>query len=687
MKQSLILWLAIVFGCYANTLVAQGENNNWHFGKQNFIDFNQDPPQIQQSNILTIESCSAASDAAGNLLFYTIGSRIWDANGDEMPNSNGLLGNGPFFSGVPMGSSAAGVAIVPNPADAQQYYVFSGDAYEDGTNKLYYSLVDMTLNGGLGDVVAGVKNIELMSDMSEFLTTTLGSDCQSYWLITRSFSNGNMNAFKIDVDGINTTPVVSVHPGGANYGTMNFAPNGTTLALGGSPFYISTFNSVTGTIGDFIAIPLLGSTLEFSASGNKLYAYSNGEGLYQLDLSSLPDAAAVAASQEVIYSLDPMTDGFIIDMRRAPDGKIYTLRLNMMSAPYVSIGCVQNPELSGAASNFNPQAFPTSSWWGNQIFTSFGEPMCIAGSIDTIINSRKDTAICSEVAAVLSSSLPQGSSYLWSTGATSSEIEVYDDGLYWVIAKDGCSSTIDSFMVQFHHLSLDLGADTQLCVGDTLVLNALQNNPAATYEWNNGSQESTLKVYVAGTYSVSIKDGDCFYTDSITVDVIYPEFGIVEGDTSLCDDIVLQLHAEGNMAGTYLWNTGEITPAIYTIPGQTGYYSATMTNICGVYRDSVYIEALNCQCIPFVPNAFTPNGDGRNDVFSINLSCPVMSAFSMEIFNRFGQRVFIASDPESGWDGSYLGGRADVGVYFYYITFKGRAGADFVFKGDLTLIR
>lgn len=108
----------------------QGENNFWYFGKHYGIDFNQNPPQLFETNIYTMEGCSSVSDAEGNLLFYTMGSRIWDRAGNEMPNSTGLLGNGPISSvtGLPAGSSYSGAAIVRNPGNHDQYYIFSGDA-------------------------------------------------------------------------------------------------------------------------------------------------------------------------------------------------------------------------------------------------------------------------------------------------------------------------------------------------------------------------------------------------------------------------------------------------------------------------------------------------------------------------------------------------------------------------------
>jgi hypothetical protein len=157
-------------------LLAQGVNNNWHFGNFNQISFNTGLPVFStNSSINTFESSAAVSDESGNLLFYTMGARIWDRHGTEMPNANGLLGNGPFSGGHPAGSGRSNVHIVPHPGNRDQYFVFSAEPIETLGGKVYYHLVDMSLNGGLGDVVPGMKNIEIVGAYGqEAYTVTRG---------------------------------------------------------------------------------------------------------------------------------------------------------------------------------------------------------------------------------------------------------------------------------------------------------------------------------------------------------------------------------------------------------------------------------------------------------------------------------------------------------------------------------
>ncbi|MBL7917657.1 MAG: gliding motility-associated C-terminal domain-containing protein, partial [Bacteroidia bacterium] len=88
-----------------------------------------------------------------------------------------------------------------------------------------------------------------------------------------------------------------------------------------------------------------------------------------------------------------------------------------------------------------------------------------------------------------------------------------------------------------------------------------------------------------------------------------------------------------------------------------------------------------------IPSAFSPNGDGINDVFGILGSGKYSDNFEMRIWNRWGQEVFRSTDPTVGWNGNFNGAQAQPGVYAYYITYKNLFGEDKVVKGNVTLVR
>jgi gliding motility-associated-like protein len=137
----------------------------------------------------------------------------------------------------------------------------------------------------------------------------------------------------------------------------------------------------------------------------------------------------------------------------------------------------------------------------------------------------------------------------------------------------------------------------------------------------------------------------------------------------------------------YRWNRSTKTdPTIGGLPN--GHYAVWVTdaNNCPI-ADTTNIAYEEC-CKPFIPDAFTPNGDGTNDVFRIAHKGD-MRIVEFSVYNRFGEQVFTTSRTDEGWDGRYRGTAADMGVYFYYARIIcGINRTDItMLKGDVTLIR
>jgi gliding motility-associated-like protein len=678
------------------SIKAQGQNSNWHFGQKMGINFNVSPPQLFESNIRTTEGCSAVSDASGNLLFYTMGARIWDRNGNEMPNATGLLGNGPIQlgTGVPVGSSAYGVVIIPNPGNANQYYVFSGDAIESATYNLYYSLVDMTLNGGMGDVVPTVKNVLLMTNVYEYLSSTWGGDCKSYWLLARTSAImvREFYAFKIDENGVSTTPVITVPPQmtlSAQPHTC-FAPDGVTMVSSGQKLILSKFNNLTGEVYDFVGID--GAEMgpvAFSPDATKVYIAANNWGVKQYDLSLMPNTVAVAASVITVDSNHNSSGSlYYNDVRLGPDGRIYIIKNNFTSSGFsISVSAINNPNVAGTGCNFIPEAFTMPPSWlpppPLDFYFCLGNPVAVHPTADTVYHPAKDTLVCSSNALQLESSDEDATIFEWSTGATTATINVNQDGLYWVKGTNNCSITTDTFKVQFANIAIDLGNDTAICIGEHITLDA-SGPDISNYSWNTGSVNATLDVSQAGTYYVTGSFKGCIVSDTILISVTEPELYIVENDTTICNDQPLTLHAQANPVSTYSWSNGDNDAQ--TIATTAGTYTVTATNECGTYQDSVQIQVQNCDCKIFAPNVFSPNGDSKNDTYGIQLACQP-SSYSLSIYNRYGQRIFQTTSPTTTWDGTFNGQRLDAGTYFYYITFKSPTGIETEKKGDIMLIR
>lgn len=331
----LLFLLAISFN-----IKAQNQNKNWHFGIGISINFNVFPLTVVQSNVNVIESASAVSDDNGQLLFYTSGFKIWNKNGVEMPNATGLLGNGPFTIPNVIGSGYRSVQIIKHPGNSKQFFVVSGDANEQPTRNLQYSLVDMTLDNGLGDVVPGQKNIQIMTNCSEYLSVFRGNDCNSYWLIARAAqpqASRPVYAFKVDQNGFNPTPVISNPPpylGSAGYDEL-YLLNDLETAVGINFNNVITikFDGNNGQFSNFQTVPNYiqgvgehNGNFTLSLDRTKMYIVeSYSSDVYQYDLNQIANPTAFLNSRTLAITGFGTNNRFT-SMRAGPDGHLYLIR-------------------------------------------------------------------------------------------------------------------------------------------------------------------------------------------------------------------------------------------------------------------------------------------------------------------------------------------------------------------------
>jgi len=132
----------------------------------------------------------------------------------------------------------------------------------------------------------------------------------------------------------------------------------------------------------------------------------------------------------------------------------------------------------------------------------------------------------------------------------------------------------------------------------------------------------------------------------------------------------------------YLWQDGTITRA-YTVTSP-GLYILRMNNRCGIGIDSVIITKGNC--VLFIPNAFTPNGDGLNDIFEAGYGDHI-TKFKLVIYDRWGQKIFMSPDIRKGWNGYYLGKLQPSGTYTWTIIYDTPQLKNGLLKGTVTLVR
>jgi gliding motility-associated-like protein len=156
-------------------------------------------------------------------------------------------------------------------------------------------------------------------------------------------------------------------------------------------------------------------------------------------------------------------------------------------------------------------------------------------------------------------------------------------------------------------------------------------------------------------------------------------------DVTLCNEEKITLYADSSLLYSYAWSTGESTPVIiYTGLTKTIYLIET-NDICTA-KDTINIKVL-ASCKVYMPTAFTPNGDNVNDVL-YGLNTDLATEYKMEVYNRYGQRLFYTTNPLLGWDGKYKGQQSPVGTYVWKLQFKEHNAKELLqLKGTCVLIR
>ncbi|OFY86518.1 MAG: hypothetical protein A3F72_06400 [Bacteroidetes bacterium RIFCSPLOWO2_12_FULL_35_15] len=301
------------------------------------------------------------------------------------------------------------------------------------------------------------------------------------------------------------------------------------------------------------------------------------------------------------------------------------------------------------------------------------------------VSLRPDTTICVGDFVTVTAQYDVNSQYLWQNGSASNSITANSAGAYWVTVTNYCGTVADTFKIISVHPQpiINLGIDTLLCENDTIRLDAFHSG--YTYLWQDNSIGSDNMATSAGIYWVTVTDlNNCRSRDSILLSILQKPFINMGPDKTICigdeDRIDLPINSS-----TYQWQNGSTNN--YFIVRDTGLYSVTAINSCGSYKDSIRFMEAECNCNVDLPTAFSPNGDGANDMLFLRGSCVVN--INLYIYDRWGQKVFESHDLANGWDGTFNGKKLDTAVFAFYLSAQSNYDKDkkIVKKGNISLIR
>ncbi|MEJ1930070.1 PKD domain-containing protein [Nostoc sp. NIES-2111] len=578
-----ILWTALVLLMLARGLpvFAQKQNNQWRFGGLSALDFNSNPPRASRSATLQTNegSASIADRFTGQLLFYTDGVTVWDSTNAPWPNGTGLLGGSQLLS------STSAAVIIPRPFTPGQYYIVTIDELSAG-NGIRYNRVDMSLNNGRGDIVAGEKNLRLRSTTSEKLHVVPTRDGCGYWLLSHDDPGNSFFAFKVTQAGIDINPVISSVglTQGNGSGHMKVDRSFSKLAMGNffeSKMELFDFDNATGRVSNPRAWNL-GFTggnsiygVEFSPDGNLLYV-SDLFRVIQYDIRSGNPATILGTAYEVsqgILNYQPAA------LQLGPDDKIY-----IAAGP---VGLINNPNGLGASCGFQqivPAFQNISSGYGlpQYVYEPFPAPGVISYA-DTCLGVQTQFSLAGSAGA---------DSVRWNFGDPSSGSQntalggspshsFPDPGTYEVTATlyYACAQQTVSRRLTIRGCQtvtgIKVGSDT--CVGLTHAFQAVGRSDAPSFFWNFGDPASGTR----DTVTIQGGNNPAFPTHTFTapgryqVCVRFQEPGgpvqtvcrtftinqccvntILAPDSCQQSPIVFRL-SSGDLAGNFRWDFGD----------------------------------------------------------------------------------------------------------------------------------
>ncbi len=288
---------------------------------------------------------------------------------------------------------------------------------------------------------------------------------------------------------------------------------------------------------------------------------------------------------------------------------------------------------------------------------------------------------CEGESVTLTPTVLGADSYVWSTGATSATITLDTPGEYFVdIVNDGCATR------EVFNISKEDNPDpvqVEFCQGESAILTS-SFLTANSYVWSTGSDQGSIEITSPGQYSVQAQLGSCLKTEIFNVlQVGLPIINIIS-ENEICTGEQIQLDAFQENAA-YIWQDGS-TESSFVVE-EPGTYSVRVTlNGCSS-EQRIEVFPGECEAILRMPNAFTPNGDGKNDLF-IPIESIGTAIMSTRIFNRWGHEIFSTQNLNIEWNGNFSNGEpAPETTYYWSIRYAAIGGRIQSQKGTVNLIR
>ncbi len=623
--------------------LSQGEADKWVVNPNSLVDFSGGTPILTGTvtNADFAESGTCISDKNGNLLFYSDGETVWGADNNVLPNGSDLspadLNN--------VITTTQGSLFVNKLNNEDQYYLISLSA----NGILSYSVLDKTLNSGVGDVVSK-QNILIKDTLTEKMAVTKHCNNRDFWLVVIKYRTTNISDYTLEFlsylvteHGINPSPIKSsVKAVCLFFGEMKFNNAGNELAFAeANTLVLCHFDSSTGKVDlkQQIDLPLdHGYGIEYSPNDSILYINEKQYNLYSGTLTQLLSYKSGS------------------HMQRSKDGKIYcfnypedeisvlplswgsygsgTFQLTTNVDAISHIASIESPDLSGLACDYVPNTITINHPGINKNYINL--PYIAAYHFNHKSSDFSYSGTCANTHI----------DFFLENGYTNI------DSVHWTVPELDISGQGDTVSFVFPY------------AGNWTVEAVIFQNGVAT--------TSVQCINICGKESVKLPK----YID-------------------LCDHEPFEINLLNTCGISYSWNTGDTTSVVFV--QNEGVYILEMMTECGIFSDTMTVEkSENCTVLTEIPNVITVNNDGINDFFVISYKNAI--SFSYAIVNRWGnlikedqitvpQSSVFSWNSTSLWDGTtQIGSNVADGTYYYRITFETYNGSIIEKSGFLQVI-
>jgi len=693
---------------FVSIAVAQKEANVWYFGRYLGFDFNSGQPQKLTGMYHATRNCASMSDSSGVFLLATNGEAIWNRDKVIMQNGDSLKGDR---------GASAGVLIVKQPASDHLYYVFTVPSYQD-TPGLYYSVVDMDLDNGLG-AVTQEKNIPLDAawDGLEKLTAVRHANGNDIWIITRKNEENSYAAFLLTSSGIDDEPVISFSPDRPEQysrGSMKISYDKQYFIAANSDnghpdddpyarFDVNRFNASTGEIGFMYSIRIkednsnsnqAPNSVEFSPGSKLVYfcTWANGTEnpdtteyrVYQYDMTLVEDSAQFANSAMLI------THNGGVGLQLATDGKIYCGKYEHSDPAGTFVNVIHYPWKRGTACYFEEDAIDFGAGNGavlnlpnillDYLYRFEFDGHCSAdpfyfqsnfqGEIDTIRWNFGDPLSGSN-----NTSYDINPVHTFTGGG---EYEVYVHVRY----RTGRVEETSRVVTVTGTPKPDLGPDILKCENKEVTLNA--GNEQGFYTWSTGEMgENVNEITVSdsGRYWVQVSNDGCLGYDTIHVG-LYPPPVIQEDNLQLIPTTcggsngkILGLEVTGTEPLSYEWYDADSTLLDTTL------------DLTGLPVGNYYLHILDGNGCITVSNSYTIEDLGNIQITEVekqNAHCNQDNGV-ITITAQPAENLQYSIDNGATWQDNNLFENLPPGNYF--IRAKDPSGCEGVYANNPVIIQ